>query len=240
MTPSTLPNKLWRAASQVKSFVEKMPNGVSLSVIRDKVSAYSSLINHDRKKLVEHLKQRENILVFEVKPPAGGRKATFLRHKKFGWPKDMPCNLAPEIKSCSKCHLEKPTGEFYKNSTTSDGKQSYCIECVKASSAERSWKKGDSYAKRPATTINEINEMEIKPAITVSPTALRQQAEELIRKAEEAENAAKNNDLFNKKLQPIRLEILQAIAGAQKLFDQQMDAMASLEVAAAKLRNLTA
>lgn len=74
---------------------------------------------------------------------------------------------------------------------------------------------------------------------TLTPESLRKQANELLKAAEEAEKKASQNDIFNKKFQPLRLESLQAIAKVQKLFDEQMDAMGALESTAKKLREFT-
>lgn len=42
-----------------------------------------------------------------------------------------------ETKTCIRCLTEKPTAEFYKNTKSSDGLQSYCIECSKIIDRER-------------------------------------------------------------------------------------------------------
>lgn len=253
MTPSTLTNNLWRAASEVKSFLEKMPNGASLTVIKDKVGAYKSLKVSDKKKLIDFLQQRESVIVYEAKAEKATKPTTFLRHKKFGWPKVLdgygpvlkPILDTEKLKKCSKCGNKKPLNEFYANNTNNDRLQSYCKECVKISTADRQWKKGENYGKRKENTtseeanmntkINSVTETSEKPLTT--PESLRKQAEKLLREAEEAELAAKSNDAFNKKIQPLRLELLQKVAAAQSNFDKLMDSMADLEKSAEKLRD---
>lgn len=50
MTPSTLPSKLYRPLAEVKSFVEKMPEGVTLTKLSNKVglSAHSASAKRTR------------------------------------------------------------------------------------------------------------------------------------------------------------------------------------------------
>ena len=87
MTPN-LPQKLWRPLAEVKSFVEKMPDGVDLTTLRDKVSCYASLNKKEKASLILFLEARESIFVIkERKENHVGREKTILRHKKFGYPK---------------------------------------------------------------------------------------------------------------------------------------------------------
>ncbi|MFQ6288181.1 hypothetical protein ACLMPM_22720 [Yersinia enterocolitica] len=194
MTPN-LPQRLWRPLSEVKSFVERFPNGVKLADVKNKVGAFKTLKTKEQSELLEFLQSRESILVLDCKAPTAKRVTQFLRHKKYGWPKSIPGYIFPLPR--------RPL---------------------------------------PAINVTSIEAKKIKEQFMTykSPEQLRKQAEALIKEAEEAERKANDSDLFNKKLQPVRLELLQAIAGVQKLFDQQMDAMGTLEKAAAKLRNLTA
>ena len=247
MSPSNLPQKLWRPLSEVKSFLEKMPDGVKVSEVTRKVNSFSALSSKEKNSLIEFLNERESILVVKAKPEGGKNNVVFLRHKKFGFPNELPgfvitTKSRPSEgvkKTCSKCKQGKGLSEFYANSSNNDGRQTYCIECVKKTTTERDWKKGDNYAKRAdiAPTITEsepMTEKDNKP----SPEQLRKQAEKLLKEAEDAERAANNNDIFNKKLQPVRLELLQAIGGVQRKFDEMMDCMSILEKASAKLRDL--
>ena len=129
MTPN-LPQKLWRPLSEVKSYVEKFPDGVSLSALREKVSCYAALQKKDRIVLINHLEGRESILV--VKDCSGnGRPKTTLRHKKYGYPKKEELE-----KKCPKCGEVKSKAEFYANTTKVDGKKSYCKQCCTRQSTE--------------------------------------------------------------------------------------------------------
>ncbi|HHH0025849.1 TPA: hypothetical protein ACPZLD_002200 [Yersinia enterocolitica] len=194
MTPN-LPQRLWRPLAEVKSFVERFPDGVKLADVKNKVGAFKTLKTKEQSELLEFLQSRESILVLDCKAPTAKRITQFLRHKKYGWPKSIPGYIYPLTKLAL-----------------------------------------------PPINVPPFEPIKFKDHVMTdkSPEQLRKQAEALLKEAEEAERKANDSDLFNKKLQPVRLELLQAIAGVQKLFDQQMDAMGTLEKAAAKLRNLTA
>lgn len=195
MTSSILPQKLWRAMSEVKAFVEKMPNGVKSSVLKNKVGAYGSLSTRERNVLLNHLNDRESILVYEAIAVGGKNATTFLRHKKYNLPEEIPGYVYP-------------------------------------------------VPKRPVLTLQKDTESRQKPEVTMTdtkqtPESLRKQAEALLRAAEEAELAARNNDNFNKKLAPVKLEVLQAVGAMQRKFDDLMDCVSTLEKAAQKLKNLS-
>lgn len=197
MTPSILPQKLWRPMAEVKAYVEKMPNGVKSSVLRNKVGAYSSLSTKERNLLLRHLNERESILVFEAMAVGGKNATTFQRHKKYGFPKDIPGYTYP-------------------------------------------------IPKRPILTLQKEPEPQpIPEEVTMTeskqtPESLRKQAEALLKAAEAAELEARDNDNFNKKLAPVKLEVLQAVGAIQRKFDDLMDCVGVLEKAAQKLKELSA
>lgn len=197
MTPSILPQKLWRPMAEVKAYVEKMPNGVKSSVLRNKVGAYSSLSTKERNLLLRHLNERESILVYEAMAVGGKNATTFLRHKKYGFPKDIPGYTYP-------------------------------------------------IPKRPILTLQKEPEQQpIPEEVTMTenkqtPESLRKQAEALLKAAEAAELEARDNDNFNKKLAPVKLEVLQAVGAIQRKFDDLMDCVGVLEKAAQKLKELSA
>ncbi len=193
MTPAILPPKLYRPLAEVKSYVEKMPDGVTLTNLSNKVGSFCSLSKNDKDKLIKFLSEREGILVIQAKARAGKNMTTFLRHKKFGYPKEIPGYIYP---------INKPIEE---------------IKQVES---------------KPEQDIME------KLSIPVSPDALRKQAEQLIKAAEAAEKMASENDSFNKKLNPVKLEILQAVGAIQRKFDEMMDCVGVLEKAANKLKEL--
>lgn len=90
MTPATLPTKLYRPLAEVKSYVEKIPDGVALTRLSNKVGAFGSLSKKEKDTLIGFLEQRESILVIKAKPLTGKNLTTFLRHKKYGYPREMP------------------------------------------------------------------------------------------------------------------------------------------------------
>lgn len=89
MTPSTLPNKLWRSLAEVKRYVEKMPCGVLERDLKTKVSAFGSLNKKEQLQLIEFLSSRESILVLKVIKKGNKKPTTILRHKKYGYPKSI-------------------------------------------------------------------------------------------------------------------------------------------------------
>ncbi|HEE9631283.1 TPA: hypothetical protein R8E83_003564 [Escherichia coli] len=72
----------------------------------------------------------------------------------------------------------------------------------------------------------------------VTPEILRQQAEELIRAAEEAEKKSASREEVRRQLDPIKLEILQGYGMASRKFDEFIDAMAELGKSVQKLKTL--
>lgn len=73
-----------------------------------------------------------------------------------------------------------------------------------------------------------------------TPESLRKQAEALLKAADEEEQKRNATDFFNKKLSPVRLEVLQQASEVEKQFDELMDSMATLKTALIKLKELKA
>lgn len=198
MTPATLPSKLYRPLAEVKSFVEKMPEGVTLTKLSNKVGAFGSLSKREKDSLVEFLEQRESILVLQARPLNGKNMMTFLRHKKYGYPTTIPGYIYP---------LKQP-------------------QTQKAVATEEHPKPQE----KPMENLS----------LPTSPEALRKQAEQLLKAAEEAEKKRNENDFFNKKLQPVKLEICQAAGKMQRKLDEFIDCMDEMNKAIQKLKELSA
>lgn len=198
MTPATLPSKLYRPLAEVKSFVEKMPDGVTLTKLSNKVGAFGSLSKREKDSLIEFLEQRESVLVIQAKPLNGKNVMTFLRHKKYGYPATIPGYVYP---------LKQPTTQ----------------KAVATAEPPKSKEKPMETLSMPAT-----------------PEALRKQAEQLLRAAEAAEKKRNENDLFNKKLQPVKLEICQAAGKMQRKLDEFIDCMDEMNKAIQKLKEISA
>ncbi|EPW0896498.1 hypothetical protein ACWBFK_005139, partial [Escherichia coli] len=79
-------------------------------------------------------------------------------------------------------------------------------------------------------------EMNNLKAVSPSPEILRKQAEEF----EIAEKKRQEDDVFNKKLAPLKLEILQAAGKMQLKLDEFIDCMDEMNKAVQKLKELTA
>lgn len=198
MTPSTLPPKLYRPLAEVKSFVEKMPDGVTLTKLSNKVGAFGSLNKKEKDSLIEFLEQRESVLVIQAKPLNSKNVMTFLRHKKYGYPAAIPGYVYP---------LKHPQAQ----------------KAVATAEPPKQQEK-------PMETLS----------MPASPEALRKQAEQLLRAAEAAEKKRNENDLFNKKLQPVKLEICQAAGKMQRKLDEFIDCMDEMNKAIQKLKEISA
>lgn len=198
MTPSTLPSKLYRPLAEVKSFAEKMPDGVTLTRLSNKVGAFGSLSKREKDSLIEFLEQRESILVLQAKPLNGKNVMTFLRHKKYGYPNSIPGYAFP----------------------------------LKAQPVQ----KAVATAEPPKTQDNPMENL----AVATTPEALRRQAEQLLKAAEEAEKKRSETDFFNKKLQPVKLEVFQAAGKMQRKLDEFIDCMDEMNKALQKLKELSA
>ncbi|WP_313684137.1 hypothetical protein [Pantoea sp.] len=197
MTPSTLPSKLYRPLAEVKSYVDKMPDGVKLAQLSSKVGTFGALNKRDKDKLIEFLKERESILVIQARAKFGKNLTTFLRHKKYGYPQEIPGYIYPPVTR------EQP---------------------------------------KAVATIQPPTQEPAMEAVTLpnSPEALRKQAEQLLKAAEEAERARSDKDFMNKKLAPVKLEICQAAGQIQRKMDELIDATDILNKAVQKLKDLTA
>ncbi len=98
MTPN-LPQKLWRPLSEVKAFITKLPEGASLSEVKNKVGAFKTLNRKEKNELLSYLKMRESVLILECRPLSAKRATLILRHKRFGYPKSITGYEYPLIKT---------------------------------------------------------------------------------------------------------------------------------------------
>lgn len=198
VTPSTLPQRCWRPLAEVKAFVEKFPDGVDLTQLNNRVNCYGILNKKDKNLLINHLEQRESIYVIKARPiNSAGREKTFLRHKRYGYPKAISGYLLQNKEETNK-----------------------------------------------AEDVTLVEEAKLKLHVieenSTSPEALRKQAEQLLKAAEEAERQRNDNDFFNKKLAPVKLEICQAAGALQRKTDEFIDCIDVLNKAVKKLKELTA
>ncbi|MCW2255765.1 hypothetical protein M2263_001856 [Providencia alcalifaciens] len=243
MTPSTLPNKLWRSLGEIKRYVEKMPEGVPERDLKNKVSAFGALNGKERLQLVEFLESRESILVLRAIKHGNKKPTNILRHKKYGYPKSIdgyeyPIQKKQKTKTCSRCKTEKPLTDFHVNNTKNDGRQSYCKECDIKHCQSRDWTSGDNYGKKLTIKKPIEGENMTNPS---SPEQLRKQAEELLKAAEQAEKnqaTEKWKTEFKKEFEQQKLEVMQAVGMVNRKFDELMDAVSSLGKASEKFKLL--
>ncbi|HHR4201267.1 TPA: hypothetical protein ACS509_000951 [Salmonella enterica] len=167
----TTPPHLHPAMSGIRRYVERMPEGATLTQVSQKVRAYARLDKKDKETLIGIIRDNSLLVVID-----DGRSTT-IHHPKFGH-KAIP--VITPVKP-----MESPVTE--KN---------------------------------------------------VSPEVLRKQAEVLIRIAEEAEKKAIGRAEVKKKLDPLKLEILQSYEMASRKFDDFVDAMADMGKAVQKLKQI--
>ncbi|MEY1000275.1 hypothetical protein AB7263_18925 [Providencia rettgeri] len=242
MTPSTLPNKLWRALSEVKNYVEKFPSGVSRNELHQKVKAYHDLNKKDKDSLVAHIQERSVLLVFKAKKHGSVIPTTFFRHKKYGHlgkidGYEYPLKK-PKERVCCKCKQEKPLSEFSIANDRASGVKSYCKKCDNQKRAENALKLKLS---KPLEKISKIDERCKVMTNPSSPEQLRKQAEELLKAAEQAEKnqaTEKWKTEFKKEFEQQKLEVMQAVGMANRKFDEMMDAMATLSKVSEKFKLL--
>lgn len=235
-TPSVLPQKLWRPLAEIKNFVEKMPDGVRLTEVTKKVKTFAELSGKERNQLIDFIDKRESIIVFKVRKEGSGNGVTFFRHKKYGYPKrEGNVTIIKDLQSklCTRCGQTKSVDDFYSDASKRDGRAIYCKKC-------------ESAMKRSRRECNKLilqqqePEMNNLKAVSPSPEILRKQAEELLKAAEIAEKKRQKDDVFNKKLAPLKLEILQAAGKMQLKLDEFIDCMDEMNKAVQKLKELTA
>lgn len=241
MTPSSIPQKLWHPAEKVKHYLEKMPDGVTLTELNNKVHSYNALSRSERTKLIKFLVERESILEIKARKKNSFSVFTILRHKKFGYPQsNEKFTLIKDEKSktCSMCGKVKPKAEFYNDPVRADGRRSRCIDC-------ESTYKSMQYRKNKDTQITRREETPMpeqvipKAGAIASPEVLRKQAEQLLKAAEEAEQKLQANTFINDILSPVRFEIYQAAEKMQSKLDEFIDCMDDLNKAINKLKKLS-
>lgn len=237
-TLSKLQNKLFRPLAEAKSFLEKMPNGVSLEAMKGKVRILNTLNKKELAQLVDFLVERESVHVYSIRPEkAVAGEIQYLLHGRYGEPE------APRgFKLVSAVKEQNPARPSV--ITASDlipPSQEEVSFPRRLNASEMIYGSAAKFVK----PIQEEAEPVAKPAASVTPVVksaaqMRKEAEELLRQAEEAERASEQNDFFKKRLSPIKLEVLQATIAIRNNLDGLIDGMAALEKATDKLKAITA
>jgi len=86
MSQNPLPQRLWRPLAEVKNFLEKMPSGVKLPQISQKVKTFAALNKKDKDVLIRYLDERESIVVLQARKLDSNYLTTFFFHKKYEIP----------------------------------------------------------------------------------------------------------------------------------------------------------
>lgn len=79
--------------------------------------------------------------------------------------------IEPQTKTCAHCGQEKPVTEFYKDSHTKDGLQSWCKKCsnARSNSSRNKTKKGDlNEAKKAMLQVLDEYEQQEQPTVAVN------------------------------------------------------------------------
>ncbi|WP_240775856.1 hypothetical protein [Nissabacter sp. SGAir0207] len=229
-----LPPKLQRHLSELKSYVDRQVDGVSLAMVQRKVSVLQTMTSKELEFLVQFVHVRERIHVYTIYPVGRPGSAIYLRHSRHGEP------MAPMGHTLTPPEERQPTQAPH-----------YVPGDLKDIAANLKW----GAAPEPAMPIVEketIKEMPIQESKTSLPTEpvlkalkhtpaeLRRQAEEMLRQAEMQERETQEKDMFQKRLGPIKTDLLRAAHKLRNAADELIDAMAEMEQATDRLKNLTA
>lgn len=227
---SDLPHRLFRELAEGRSLLERMTHGILLSELKGKIKTWGKLSNKDCVRLVLFMRDRGFISTFAaVSSGPGQRKPDTFLIKSSYEDKARPPKGYELIRTGPG---EPVTKEGSPVAETVSPPVITPVENTAPLSPPPSPPREDS-KEEPETVI-------VKKPTTQTAEAMRRQAAELLKAAEEAERLSNQNDLFNKRLAPVRLEVLQAVASVQKQFDGMVDAMAVLETSIKKLRELSA
>lgn len=237
-TLSKLQNKLFRPLAEAKSFLEKMPYGISLEAMKGKVRILNTLNKKELAQLVDFLAERESVHVYSIRPEkAVAGEIQYLLHGRYGEPE------APRgFKLVSSVKAQNPERQ---PAVTAPDQIPPSPEALLNPSGLSISERVFGSAAKFVKPIQEEAEPVAKPAALVTPVVksaaqMRKEAEELLRQAEEAERASEQNDFFKKRLSPIKLEVLQATIAIRNNLDGLIDGMAALEKATDKLKAITA
>lgn len=135
---------------------------------------------------------------------------------------------------CTKCHKWMPKDNFSPSQSTKSGLRGWCMSCdsefelakAKAKEATQNKQQGDE-------------KMTVKKVIATSSTAksLREQAEMLLKQAEEVERVS-SNELVMAEVRRVQLEIARSTAILSRVFGEAVDAMDMMEKASEELRKI--
>jgi len=246
-TTSKLPTKLHRALSAVKNYLDRCPHGVSLDMATKKVSNLSGLNSKELEQLLDHLVERESVHVFRLSPKGSGdasKGRQYLKLKRFGepsvpagfdiWPvPDAPAETldskyqkqVDHIMSVMKKHMFDVCDSRQDSTMLEQATQQRALGTLNAPQQE-----GEQVGRAAASVTTVVK----------SAAQMRKEAEELLKQAEEVERESEQNDFFNKRLGPARLQVLQASNTIRTHLDGLIDGMAALEKAGEELKKLTA
>lgn len=241
-TLNKLQNKLFRPLAEAKSFLEKMPNGVSLEALKGKVGILNTLNKKELAQLVTFLAERESVHVYSIRPEkAVTGEIQYLLHGRHGEPHAPKGFKMVLSTSAEATDLHQPVAVMIDRISPSP---QTLFNPAKVSDQERLFG-GTDKSTDPTNKEAESVAKPAAPAASILPVIksakqMREEAEELLRQAEEAERASEQSDFFKKRLNPIKLELLQAANSIRTNLDGLIDGMAALEKAADKLKEITA
>lgn len=90
MPSNSFPQKLWRPLAEVKNYIEKMPQGVTMTMLSQKVSTFGALNKKDKDTFIECASGRESIKVFKARSKGAKLATTFFIHQKYEIPTHIP------------------------------------------------------------------------------------------------------------------------------------------------------
>jgi len=217
-----LPPKLQRHLSELKTYVDRHADGVSLPQVKRKVSSLQTLNKKELEILVNFVRTRENIHVYTVyRTGAPGQESVYFRHARHG---DPIAPFAHQLTSPVKPEANKAS--FIREW----GAPLEPVETVIKKECYQDMPKAKEEVVAPMNAVN----------LKVSASELRRQAAEMMRQADLAEQQSQENDLFNKRLGPIKTDLLRATHNIRTSMDSLIDAMSDLEKGMDRLKALTA
>lgn len=150
--------------------------------------------------------------------------------------KPEPIKAVEPMKVCKTCGISKQSSCFSRNRNSLDGLHTYCKEC---DSARRQRLHAKQKAESNQMKLNLNSDKEHSMTTSTTAATLRQQAEALLKQAEEAERATAHTEILEE-IRACQLEVARHTAIMSRLSGEMIDAMDGMEKASEALRKACA
>ena len=206
---------------RVKHGDNELPEGVATeSDIESFISDKGALAGEKERRVEEERRARLEAQAEEARRKEGARRAADERAKM-----GKHC--------CTRCHEWKVKADFATSARTKTGLRGWCMKC------DSDFETAKEKAKEATIKIKQGDEMTAKKLTTENSTAksLREQAEMLLKQAEEVERVS-SNELVMAEVRRVQLEIARSTAILGRVFGEAVDAMDMMEKASEELRKI--